>query len=93
MARAPDGSSLEDPRPDDLAGLNEEQVGFLRGLEGIVDRALERHRRGESFVYGIHQELDPPVMEFLVRRYRAAGWAEVVLKPGMTGAFSLVLVP
>lgn len=93
MAIGPDGTRLDAPCPEDLSGLGEEQLGFLRGLEGIIDRALERHRPGESFVYGIYQELDPPVADFLVRRYRAAGWGEVKLKPGLTGAPSLVLVP
>ena len=89
----PDGAHADAPATADLAGLDAEQIAFLRGLEGIIDRALGGHRPGESFVYGIYQELDPPVVEFLVRRYRTAGWAEVKVNAGMTGAHMLVLIP
>lgn len=93
MARGPDGARLGAPGAEEVAPLTDEQVGFVRGIEGVVDRALERHPAGDPFLFGIYQELDPPVREFLVRRYAAAGWGEVGLKPGLTGAFSLVLVP
>lgn len=93
MALGPDGTRLEAPGPEEIGSLTDEQLGFARGLEGIIDRALQRHRPGESFVYGIHQELDPPVADLLVRRYTAAGWSEARLKPGLTGAPTLVLVP
>lgn len=58
-----------------------------------MDRALEGHREGESFVYGIHQELPAPVAEALRTRYRAAGWREVRVNQGETGAHTLVLIP
>lgn len=93
MAVGPDGARLAAPTAEELAALGEEQVGFLRGLEGILDRALSGHRPGESFVYGIYQELEPAVVDFLVRRYTAAGWGEVKLKEGLTGAFTLILIP
>jgi hypothetical protein len=44
-------------------------------------------------VYGIHQELSRPIAEALEVRYRAAGWREVRLNRGETGAHTLVLVP
>lgn len=93
MAIGPDGVRLGPPSTAELEALGEERVGFVRGLEGVVDRALERHPAGESFVYGIYQEMDPVTMDFLVRRYTAAGWGDAKLKPGLTGAFLLVLVP
>lgn len=84
MARAPDGT-LSSPADD--------PGGFVRGLEGTIDRALERHPRGETFLYGIHQELDAATGALLVERYRAAGWSEVHLREGLTGAFNLILIP
>lgn len=70
-----------------------DDFAFLRGLEAAIDRALEGHRPGESFVYGIHQELSDDVAGALEARYRAAGWREVRIRPGETGAHILVLVP
>lgn len=93
MAIGPDGARSGAPAQAELEALDEEQLGFLRGMEGILDRELSRHPRGESFVFGIYQELDAPTMDFLVRRYTAAGWSEVLLRPGLTGAHTLVLVP
>lgn len=44
-------------------------------------------------MYGIHQELPEPVAGALVERYRAAGWSDVRLRRGETGAYTLVLIP
>jgi hypothetical protein len=89
MARGPDGNVL-DPGPIPSAG---EELALAIGLEKIIDRAMARLGSGERFVYGIHQELPPAVAEHIVRRYREAGWSDVRLKPGETGAWLLVLQP
>ena len=83
MALGPDGETTLPP-PED---------GFVRGLEGTIDRALLRHPRGETFLYGILQELDPRAAALLVERYRVAGWGEVALREGLTGAYNLLLIP
>lgn len=44
-------------------------------------------------MYGIHQELPEEVAGALEVRYRAAGWSEVRIRRGETGAHTLVLVP
>jgi hypothetical protein len=75
------------------AGLSADEQAFLSGLEGVLDRAIAKLRPGERFVFGVHQELPPAVAECLVRRYREAGWAEVELIPGETGAYTLLLEP
>lgn len=63
------------------------------GLEKIIDRTMDSRRRGEPFVYGIHQALSPRMIESLVRRYREAGWEKAWIREGATGAFMLVLHP
>jgi hypothetical protein len=92
MARSPDGTQLEPAMPPP-AVLQGDEPAFALGLEKIIDRAMARLAPGEPFVYGIHQELPPRVAAHLVERYRQAGWREVSLKPGETGAFLLVLRP
>lgn len=62
------------------------------GLEKIIDRAMDSHRRGDPFVYGIHQVLSPRMIGSLTRRYREAG-GEAWIREGATGAFMLVLHP
>lgn len=52
---------------------------------------MDSHRWGDSFVYGIHQALSPRMMAALARRYREAGWGDVRIREGATGAFMLVL--
>lgn len=71
----------------------EEEESLARGLAGVIDRALERHPAGETFVYGIHQKVAPGVLEFLRRHYVAAGWSRVTLREGATGTHLLVLTP
>ena len=63
------------------------------GLCGVIDRALERHPRGETFVYGIHQKVAPGVLESLKRHYVGSGWSSVALREGATGSHLLVLAP
>lgn len=92
MPRPPTGSGRTGVDGAAVA-LTVDDFAFLRGLEAAIDRALVNHREGESFVYGIHQELSRPVAEALEVRYRAAGWREVRVKRGETGAQTLVLVP
>lgn len=75
------------------AGLGAEEVAFVLGLEGVIDRALRGVRPGERFVYGIHQELAAPLARCLEQRYLEAGWAEARVLPGATGAATLVLAP
>lgn len=89
MAVGPDGATTI-PAPEETGG---EAAAFVRGLEGTIDRALLRHPRGETFLYGIHQELDPRMAALLVERYRAAGWSAVELREGLTGAYNLILIP
>lgn len=89
MAIGPGGTAPTPLPPSD----DEEAAGFLRGLEGIIDRALRNHPPGDTFVYGIHQDIAAEQLEPLLERYRAAGWGEAKLRPGLTGAVLLVLVP
>lgn len=93
MAVGPDGRRLEEPLESGAGGTAAELLDFVRGLEGIIDRALQAHPRGDTFVYGIYQEMDPAVAELLTRRYLGAGWSEARLKPTLTGAATLILVP
>lgn len=90
MARGPDGTLHDPPAP---AKPGDDDLAFATGLEKIIDRAMARLAPGERFVYGIHQALPAGVADHLVRRYRAAGWSEVRLKAGETGAYLLVLEP
>jgi hypothetical protein len=90
MARSPDGTTAA---PAACEGLTADESGFIQGLEGVIDRALQGVRPGERFVYGIHDQLAPRIAECLVRRYLAAGWAEAMLLPGATGSAMLVLAP
>lgn len=73
--------------------LGADDFAFLLGLEAAIDRALDGHRPGESFVYGIHQEISAPVVEALQARYEGAGWSEVRVRRGETGAHTVVLIP
>jgi hypothetical protein len=91
MARGPDGT-LREPAAAEPA-LDGDEAAFAAALERIVDRALERHPAGSRFVYGIHQELTPATGRLLAERYRSAGWRDVTLRPGATGAYLLVLTP
>lgn len=93
MAAGPDGKTLEPADAAGGAGGEAEVVAFVRGLEGTIDRALLRHPRGETFLYGIHQGLDPRMAALLVDRYRRAGWSGVELREGLTGALNLILIP
>ena len=90
MAIGP-GGMAGSPAP--CAELDAEESAFVRGLEGVIDRALRGLRPGERFVYGIHQGLAPRIADCLLRRYRDAGWAEAEMLPGATGAATLVLSP
>ena len=72
--------------------MNEDLV-LADGLAAVIDKALERHPRGETFVYGIHQGLSPGALERLREHYEAAGWSGVSLREGATGAHLLVLRP
>ncbi|HET7322025.1 MAG TPA: hypothetical protein VFI96_05995, partial [Longimicrobiaceae bacterium] len=69
------------------------EMEFTRGLEKIVDGALQGVPAGHPFIYGIHQGLSPRMMEALRTRYRQAGWSEVILTEGLTGAYMLTLRP
>ena len=90
MAMGPGGSALETAP---CAELTAEEAAFVQGLEGIIDRALHGVRPGERFVYGIHQALPDRISDCVLRRYRAAGWTEATILPGVTGAATLVLAP
>ena len=68
-----------------------DDLALADGLAAVIDRALARHPAGETFVYGIHQELSPAALEHLRARYLEAGWREVALREGATGAHLLVL--
>lgn len=70
-----------------------DEVRLADGLAGVIDRALERHPSGEPFLYGIHQHLSPGARERLRQHYLEAGWSEVVLREGATGAHLLILTP
>lgn len=93
MARGPDGGVLPPDEPGSAGGLSSEDLSFARGLEAIIDRALQRSPPGDAFVYGIHQGISGEAAEYLRARYSAAGWGEVSLKPGATGALLLSLYP
>jgi hypothetical protein len=92
MPRPPSGSG-----PTGVTGavttLTADDFAFLRGIEAAIDRALEGHRAGETFVYGIHQEMPVDVPRALADRYRSAGWSEVTVKPGETGGHTVVMIP
>lgn len=92
MARGPSGT-----RSTDAAGvvttLSATDFAFLSGIEAAIDRALENHRAGDTFVYGIHQEMPAGVPEALAARYRAAGWGDATVKQSETGAYMVVLNP
>ncbi len=88
MARAPDGTVLPFAPCEELG---QEENGFVSGLEGVIDRALQNHPPGERFVFGIHQALSPSIERCLLARYRTAGWGEARVIPGATGAATLVL--
>ena len=90
MARRPDGTVALREGCEELTA---EERGFAEGLEGVIDRALQRLPPGERFVYGIHQGLPPAVAECIVRRYLAAGWSVARITPGATGASTLLLAP
>ena len=68
-----------------------DDIALADGLAAVIDRALLRHPAGETFVYGIHQELSPTALDHLRQRYTAAGWREVNLRTGATGSHLLVL--
>lgn len=70
-----------------------EEAVLAAGLAGVIDRALTRHPRGDTFVYGIHQEISPAVVERLRQRYVSSGWSRVTLRAGATGAYMLILTP
>jgi hypothetical protein len=70
-----------------------EDAALAKGLAAVIDRALARHPRNETFVYGIHQELAPGVAECLRAHYVDAGWTGVTLREGASGAYLLVLRP
>ena len=93
MAVGPEGTRLPKPADSEGLGLSSELTGFLEGMEGVIDRALRTQPPGETFVYGVHQDVEAAVLEVLVRRYREAGWSEARIKPVLTGAFTLILVP
>lgn len=94
MARGPDGVSRATDLDPGAEGLNRIEFDLTLGLEKVIDWTLEqRHRAGDPFVYGIHQSLSPRMVEALRRRYAEAGWTEVILREGLTGAFMLVLHP
>jgi hypothetical protein len=90
MARGPDGSAAASAPCE---ALTPEEAGFLQGLEGVIDRALQGARPGERFVYGIHDQLAPRIAECVVRRYLSAGWSEARILPGATGSAMLLLAP
>lgn len=92
MARGPGGAG-EAPELDEGSGLNRAELEFTRGIEKIIDRALAGIPPGQPFIYGIHQGLSPRMMDALRARYRQAGWSEVILKEGLTGAYLLTLQP
>ena len=78
---------MESPTP------TAEETALAKGLAAVIDRALARHPRNETFVYGIHQELAPGVAERLREHYVAAGYTGVSLREGASGAYLLVLRP
>ena len=57
MARGPDGTTCAAELDQAAEGLNRMEYELAFGLEKIIDRTLEGHRRGEPFVFGIHQAL------------------------------------
>lgn len=70
-----------------------EEAALANGLAAVIDRAVARHPRSETFVYGIHQELAPGVAAHLRAHYLDAGWTSVSLREGASGAYLLVLRP
>lgn len=70
-----------------------EDVALADGLAGVIDRVLERHPAGETFVYGIHQQVGSGTLARLRERYLAAGWGRVEVREGATGGHLLILSP
>lgn len=93
MARGPGGTIHGQELDTAPTSLGEDELRLASGLEKIIDRAMDSHRWGDPFVYGIHQELTPGIAELIARRYRAAGWSEAAVREGETGAYVLVLHP
>lgn len=93
MVTGPSGEVGPAVEAGGTAPLDGDDGVFVNALESIIDRALKRHPRGERFVYGIHQEIDPAVAEVIERRYREVGWSKVTVRPGATGAYLVVLTP
>ena len=91
MARGPDGSSH--PHEIDRAAerLNSMEYELALGIEKVVDGAIAGYRGGGPFAYGIHQALSPRMRDVLARRYREAGWGDVRVTEGATGACIFVL--
>ncbi len=56
-----------------------------------VDGAVAGYQGSAPFAYGIHQALSPRMRDVLERRYREAGWGDVRLTEGATGACIIVL--
>jgi hypothetical protein len=93
MARGPDGETYAAELDAEAEGFNRMEFELTLGLEKIIDRMMDSHRRGDSFVYGIHQALSPRMIESLARRYHEAGWGDAWIREGATGAYMLVLHP
>jgi len=68
-----------------------EEAALADGLAAVIDRMLERHPAGDTFLYGIHQTISPGMLTYLRRHFRRAGWAQVTVREGATGAHLLVL--
>jgi hypothetical protein len=91
MAIGPDGSLLLHELNAEEAGLNRLEFEMTRGLEQVLDGAVAGYHGTAPFAYGIHQALSPRMREVLERRYRAAGWGDVRVTEGATGACIIVL--
>lgn len=91
MARGPDGSFLPHDLTAEEAGLNKLEFEMTRGLEQVLDGAVAGYQGSAPFAYGIHQALSPRMRDVLERRYREAGWGDVRLTEGATGACIIVL--
>ena len=81
------------PGPAPSPPPSQEDIVLADGLGAVIDRALERHPAGETFVYGIHQHVSAGVLEHLRLRYLELGWGSVRLREGATGTHLLVLTP
>lgn len=91
MARGPDGSTFPDEISCEAEGFNRMEFELTVGLEQVIDGAIRDYRGTGPFAYGVQQALSPKMKDVLARRYRAAGWSDVRISGGATGASVFVL--